>query len=211
MRQAGCCGMCSIAQHGKSRSERLALTRLNRPRPSLQARNIAIARCMARRPAPSNGQRIAATVPVPGATSAAGRLRRRRKGNLHEAFGLISSTTWRADSRGRRFAGLRTASCLGERIGDRHSQVHGDSGLYRYFPGGPSSRIGGRMSNHGSHIDSSQESGDPGPYWRRMHHDWRFWVGAVLMFAALAVYVLSGDLAFVPRHMPHAARQDAGQ
>jgi hypothetical protein len=23
---------------------------------------------------------------------------------------------------------------------------------------------------------------DPGPYWRRMHTDWRFWVGALLMF-----------------------------
>jgi hypothetical protein len=44
---------------------------------------------------------------------------------------------------------------------------------------------------------------DPGPYWRRIHRDWRFWVAAVLMFAALAVYVLSGDRAFVPRHLPH--------
>ena len=39
---------------------------------------------------------------------------------------------------------------------------------------------------------------DPGPYWRRMHRDWRFWVGALLMAAALCVYVLSGDLAWVP-------------
>lgn len=44
---------------------------------------------------------------------------------------------------------------------------------------------------------------NPGPYWQRMHRGWRFWVGAVLMFAALAVYVLSGDLAFVPRHLSH--------
>ena len=36
---------------------------------------------------------------------------------------------------------------------------------------------------------------DPGPYWRRMHRDWRFWVGAVFTAAALAIYVLSGDLA----------------
>jgi hypothetical protein len=32
----------------------------------------------------------------------------------------------------------------------------------------------------------------------RMHRDWRFWIGAVFMAAALAVYVLSGDLAWVP-------------
>jgi hypothetical protein len=31
-----------------------------------------------------------------------------------------------------------------------------------------------------------------------MHRDWRFWVGAVCMAAALAIYVLSGDLAWVP-------------
>ncbi len=39
----------------------------------------------------------------------------------------------------------------------------------------------------------------PGPYWKRMHRDWRFWVGVILMAAALAIYVLSGDLAWVPR------------
>jgi hypothetical protein len=31
-----------------------------------------------------------------------------------------------------------------------------------------------------------------------MHRDWRFWIGAVFMAAALAIYVLSGDLAWVP-------------
>ena len=39
---------------------------------------------------------------------------------------------------------------------------------------------------------------DAGPYWRRMHQDWRFWVGAVFMMAAIAIYVMSGDLAWVP-------------
>ena len=47
---------------------------------------------------------------------------------------------------------------------------------------------------------------DPGPYWKRMHQDWRFWVGAVLMAAALGIYVLSGDLAWIPRSQPqHSA------
>ena len=31
-----------------------------------------------------------------------------------------------------------------------------------------------------------------------MHRDWRFWVGAILMAAALSVYVFSGDLAWDP-------------
>jgi len=39
---------------------------------------------------------------------------------------------------------------------------------------------------------------DLGPYWKRMHRDWRFWVAAIFMFTALAIYVLSGDLAWVP-------------
>jgi hypothetical protein len=36
-------------------------------------------------------------------------------------------------------------------------------------------------------------------YWRRAHHDWKFWVAMVLMFAALAMYVMSDNLALVPR------------
>jgi hypothetical protein len=45
----------------------------------------------------------------------------------------------------------------------------------------------------------------PGPYLQRMHRDWRFWVGAVLMFAALSIYILSGDLAWIPRSQPRPA------
>jgi len=26
------------------------------------------------------------------------------------------------------------------------------------------------------------------PYWKRAHHDWRFWIGLVLMLTAIAVY-----------------------
>jgi hypothetical protein len=56
--------------------------------------------------------------------------------------------------------------------------------------------------NQHNHEGNRSEMGepDPGPYWRRMHRDWRFWIGAVLMAAALAIYVLSGDLAWVPRN-----------
>jgi hypothetical protein len=36
------------------------------------------------------------------------------------------------------------------------------------------------------------------PYWKRAHHDWRFWVGLVLMFAAITIFVLSDNLAFLP-------------
>jgi hypothetical protein len=36
------------------------------------------------------------------------------------------------------------------------------------------------------------------PYWKRAHLDWRMWVGLVFMFTAIAIYVLSDDLAFLP-------------
>ena len=32
-----------------------------------------------------------------------------------------------------------------------------------------------------------------------MHRDWRFWLGAVFMALALTVYILSGNLAWIPR------------
>ncbi len=40
------------------------------------------------------------------------------------------------------------------------------------------------------------------PYWRRAHHDWRFWTGLSLMLLAITVYVLSDDLAFLPHPGP---------
>jgi len=41
------------------------------------------------------------------------------------------------------------------------------------------------------------------PYWKRAHRDWRFWVGMCLTFAAIAMYVMSDDLALVPRSVRH--------
>jgi hypothetical protein len=35
-------------------------------------------------------------------------------------------------------------------------------------------------------------------YWRRTHHDWRMWVALVLMLAAITIYILSEDLAWLP-------------
>jgi hypothetical protein len=41
---------------------------------------------------------------------------------------------------------------------------------------------------------------DLGPYWKRVHRDWRFWVGVALMAIAIAVYITSDNLAFVPHN-----------
>ena len=40
------------------------------------------------------------------------------------------------------------------------------------------------------------------PYWKRAHNDWRFWVGIVLMFLAIIIYVTSLDLSVRPRLLP---------
>lgn len=38
----------------------------------------------------------------------------------------------------------------------------------------------------------------PIPYWKRAHRDWKFWVALLFMLAAIAIYVLSDDLALLP-------------
>jgi hypothetical protein len=48
-------------------------------------------------------------------------------------------------------------------------------------------------------MSESAEDRDLGPYWRRAHRDWRFWVGVVLLTAAILIYVFTIDLALVPR------------
>ncbi len=37
------------------------------------------------------------------------------------------------------------------------------------------------------------------PYWKRAHRDWRVWVALFFLFAAMFVYVMSDDLALIPR------------
>ena len=48
----------------------------------------------------------------------------------------------------------------------------------------------------GPHPDSI--IGAQGSYWKRAHRDWRVWVGLFFMFAAIIIYVLSEDLAWMP-------------
>lgn len=55
---------------------------------------------------------------------------------------------------------------------------------------------GNKHNPEGHSGDDGQ--GDPGPYWRRMHRDVRFWIGALLMAVTLAVLVFSFNLVGVP-------------
>lgn len=36
------------------------------------------------------------------------------------------------------------------------------------------------------------------PYWRRAHHDWKFWLGLSLMLIAITVFALGDNLALIP-------------
>jgi uncharacterized membrane protein len=47
-------------------------------------------------------------------------------------------------------------------------------------------------------MTESEGSHEKVSYWRRAHHDWKFWVGLTLMFVAMAIYILSYDLVFLP-------------
>jgi hypothetical protein len=38
------------------------------------------------------------------------------------------------------------------------------------------------------------------PYWRRAHRDWRFIAVVVLMLAAIATYVMTLDLSWLPHY-----------
>ena len=56
----------------------------------------------------------------------------------------------------------------------------------------------GNPGNEGPEHDHVHHHHRP-PYWKRAHRDWWFWVGLVLMLAAISIYVLSDDLTFLPR------------
>jgi len=57
-----------------------------------------------------------------------------------------------------------------------------------------------KMQNVKHRHHAVSESVSAVPYWKRAHRDWRFWIALVLMLLAMAVYVLSDNLAFVPHN-----------
>ncbi len=68
-------------------------------------------------------------------------------------------------------------------------------------------------SKHNQEGNSSDTGApDPGPYWRRMHRNWWFWVGALFMAAAIGVYVMTEDLSFLPGvHSHHSMPAESAQ
>jgi len=54
-------------------------------------------------------------------------------------------------------------------------------------------------TNIPQHI-TKQKNGKP--YWKRAHHDWKFWVAVLLMIAAMVIYVWTNDFSVRPsNHM----------
>ena len=66
-------------------------------------------------------------------------------------------------------------------------------------------------SNYGH---PGNEGGEPKidhhpPVWKRVHRSWAFWIGMILVTVAITVYVMSDNLALVPRGPVHT--QQPGQ
>ena len=64
--------------------------------------------------------------------------------------------------------------------------------------------MGESKDNHRRHEEPVRDSDHHGqrPYWKRAHLDWRVWVGLFFMFAAIIIYFLSDDLAWMPHGQP---------
>jgi len=57
-----------------------------------------------------------------------------------------------------------------------------------------------RNSNHGNEgPEHDPRHHIQPPYWKRAHRDWKFWVGFVMMSAAITIFVMSDNLALL-RH-----------
>ncbi len=65
-------------------------------------------------------------------------------------------------------------------------------------------------TEHPHSIGDGHHSHGQTPYWRRAHHDWRFWFGLIAILVAIAVYVGTNDLSMVPsgrqKQMPTGSR-----
>jgi hypothetical protein len=63
------------------------------------------------------------------------------------------------------------------------------------------------------HVSEELERGhhEHRPYWRRAHHDWRFWVALAMMLGAMFIYTMTDDLSIVPHiHTRAAQSSDPG-
>jgi hypothetical protein len=71
--------------------------------------------------------------------------------------------------------------------------------------------MSGTEHNHKREDEPYRESVEHGhrPYWRRAHHDWRFWVGLVSMLTAITFFIMTNNLSMLPRFHSHS-QSDGG-
>jgi hypothetical protein len=50
-----------------------------------------------------------------------------------------------------------------------------------------------------SNSDRTKGKHNKPAYWRFAHRDWRFWLGLVLIFGAMFIYLMTEDLSWRPR------------
>jgi len=43
-------------------------------------------------------------------------------------------------------------------------------------------------------------------YWRRAHRDWRMWLMAIMMLAAMAIYLMTGGFSWRINMQPHLSQ-----
>ncbi len=69
-----------------------------------------------------------------------------------------------------------------------------------------------KMTHDQHHGEQNREGKHPrGQNWKRLHHHWYFWVAMFLMLAAVVIYVMTEDLAWVPRSQPQQPLSGAGE
>jgi len=49
------------------------------------------------------------------------------------------------------------------------------------------------------------------PYWKRAHHDWRFWFGLSLCLIAIIYYIMSVDFSLRPRQPKQSSENSTTQ
>ncbi len=52
-------------------------------------------------------------------------------------------------------------------------------------------------SSGAGHVHHTQH-----PYWRRAHRDWRLWIAVAIMLLAMAIYLMTNDLAGYTQTQP---------
>ena len=68
-----------------------------------------------------------------------------------------------------------------------------------------SERMHLQKEEHEQHKDHHKQS----PYWKRAHHDWRFWFIVLLMLVGIIYYTLSDNFVLAPRNQTQQSTENS--